>query len=272
LLPRRVGLTGSDPFTVARNDVVTILWSPEPWRVTELSIPVAGATPALSVTAPPNCGGRPLCGFTEGTTVVIFDDTGRHGMYVLTSISGSVATLRSLQASPPAFAAGAVVVPIESRTYVFDAAARQVRSYDGYLSDAVVIDDVVGMEVTYAGDGEPPARPKPAAGEANCLFDAAGTAVAALPVLPLAGESLAALPLELFQDGPWCGEGDRRFDADLMRVRAVRISLRLNASLDQMRGSGLDFRRPGRNARPLAAVPDLTLLTEVTPWNLNQGR
>jgi hypothetical protein len=272
VVPRRVGLIGSDPFTVARPDAITILWSPAPGRATELSTPVAGDTPAMTVQEASNCGGLTLCGLTEGTTVLIFDEAGRHGLYALTAVSGAVATLRSLQLSAPSFAAGAVVLPIESRTYVFDAAARQLRSYDGYLSDAVVVDDVVGVEVAYVGEGRPPMRPRPAAGDANCLFDAAGNTTTALATLPPAGDSLAALPLAMFTDGPWCGEGDRRFDVDLMRVRAVRIRLRLQAALDQFRAAGLDFRRPGTNMRPLAAVTDLTLATEVTPWNLNPGR
>lgn len=272
IVPRRVGLTGSDPFTVARPDAITILWSPAPGRATELATPVAGGTPTMAVKDAPNCGGRTLCGLTEGTSVLIFDESGRHGLYALTTVSGAVATLRSLQPSAPSFAVGAVVLPVESRTYVFDSAARQLRSYDGYLSDAVVVDDVVGVEMAYVGEGRPPVRPKPEAGDANCLFDAAGNITAALSTVPLAGDSLAALPLGMFTDGPWCGEGDRRFDVDLMRVRAVRIRLRLQAALDQFRGAGLDFRRPGSNTRPLAAVPDLTLVTEVTPWNLNPGR
>ncbi|MEO8483804.1 MAG: prepilin-type N-terminal cleavage/methylation domain-containing protein [Acidobacteriota bacterium] len=272
VVPRRVGLTGSDPFNAARADAITILWSPAPGQATETTTAVAGDAPAMTVADAPNCGGVTLCGLTAGTNIAIFDESGRHGLYVVTAVSGAVATLRSLQPAPPSFAPGAVVLPVESHSYVFDTAARQLRSYDGYLSDAVVVDDVVGVEVMYLGEGRPPVRPKPVAGTANCLFDAAGNAVAALSTLAPAGDSLAPLPLDLFTDGPWCGEGDRRFDVDLMRVRAVRVRIRLQSALDQFRATGPDFRRPGSNINPLGGVPDLTVATEVTPWNLNAGR
>jgi hypothetical protein len=31
----------------------------------------------------------------------------------------------------------------------------------------------------------------------------------------------------MFQDGPWCGSGDNEFDADLLRIRKVRVTLRM---------------------------------------------
>jgi hypothetical protein len=272
VVPRRIGLTGTDAFTVARADVITILWSPSPWRAAETSVVIAGDAPTLAVKDAPNCGGVPLCGLADAASVLIFDQSGRHAAYTLTSVAGPTATLRPLQPTPSSFGPGAVVLPIESRTYLLDSTARQLRSYDGYLSDAVVADDVVGLEVEYLGEGRPPVWPRPADGEANCLFDSAGNPTASLSTLAPAGDSLAPLPMEIFTDGPWCGEGDRRFDVDLMRIRAIRIRLRLQATVDRFRATGLDFRRPGTNQRPLSAVPDLSMVTEVTPWNLNPGR
>ena len=46
--------------------------------------------------------------------------------------------------------------------------------YDGDSSDVPAIDDVVAMEVRYYGGTQPPLWPRPPAGEANCLYDAAG--------------------------------------------------------------------------------------------------
>jgi hypothetical protein len=67
--------------------------------------------------------------------------------------------------------------------------------------------------------------PKPDAGEANCLYDAAGQPLPGLVTLAATDGALAALPLTRFQDGPWCGEGDTRFDADLLRIRRVRVTI-----------------------------------------------
>jgi len=165
-----------------------------------------------------------------------------------------------------------MALAIESRTYFLDRSTRQLRSYDGYLSDVPVVDDVVDFAVTYLGDGPPPTHPKPRIGTANCLFDAAGNPTASLATVPTQGASLAPLPLSMFTDGPWCGEGDRRFDVDLLRIRVVRLRIRLQAGLDQFRGAGPAFLRPGTNTRPATSVADVTLTSEVTPWNLNLGR
>lgn len=272
IVPRRLGLSGADVASAARSDAFTVIWAADPRHATETAAPVAGDTPALSVVAAPNCARVTLCGLAAGTKVLIADESGRSGLYVITATNGATADLRALQSSPPAFGAGAVVLAVESRTYVFDAAARQLRSYDAYLSDIVVVDDVVGMEVAYLGDDRRPPRPKPQAGTANCAFDAAGTFVAAPEPVPLEGASLAPLPLSVFADGPWCGEGGRAFDVDLLRVRAVRVRLRLEAARDPFRGQGARFVRPGTNSRPLGLVPDFTIAMEVTPSNLNTGR
>ena len=72
-----------------------------------------------------------------------------------------------------------------------------------------------------------------------------------------------------FMDGPWCGAGAWRFDADLLRVRAVRVGLRLQAASQAVRGlSPLWFGRPGRAARPGQEVRDVELDTFVTVPNL----
>ena len=49
--------------------------------------------------------------------------------------------------------------------------------------------------------------------------------------------SLAKLPLTMFQNGPWCGGGDNEFDADLLRIRKVRVTLRMQAASPTLRGT-----------------------------------
>ena len=35
----------------------------------------------------------------------------------------------------------------------------------------------------------------------------------------------------ILTDGPYCGSGDNQFDADLLRVRKVRVTLRMQAAI-----------------------------------------
>ena len=67
-------------------------------------------------------------------------------------------------------------------------------------------------------------------------------------------------------DGPWCGTAPFRFDADLFRVRRVRVRLRLEADTDVVRS-----RTPARGARagwataPARVVRDVEIAIDVAP-------
>ena len=80
------------------------------------------------------------------------------------------------------------------------------------------------------------------------------------------------LPLSLFNDGPWCGEGDNRFDADLLRVRSVRVAVRVQAANAALRGIGADYVVPGTSRSARRALPDFAVTFDVSPRNLNMGR
>ena len=273
VVPRRVGLTGSDVVATARPDAITLTTVPWDaiWATT--NTPITGGTTTVGLDARLACAwSGPACGIVAGMTVLIFDTTGRHGLYRVTGVAGGTLTVRGLQSSGPVLGPGAAVVAADLNTYYFDAAAHQLRVYDGYLSDVSIVDDVVDVSFEYWGDPEPPRTPRPPEGEANCLYDADGHAVSGLGRLATNGASLARLPLDQLRDGPWCGEGDRQFDADLLRVRTIRLRVRAQAHDSQVRAFGPAYALPGTNTRAAAAVPDLTLVSEVAPRNFNLGR
>jgi hypothetical protein len=134
-----------------------------------------------------------------------------------------------------------------------------------------VVDNVVGVRFEYFGDPNPPVLPRPAAGAANCLYDAAGAPLP-MPVLPPDGGSLAALPAAIFADGPWCGEGLNRFDADLLRVRKVRATVRVQAAHVSLRGTGPEYAVPGTATSAGRMLPDLAVTFDVAPRNLSGVR
>ena len=88
-----------------------------------------------------------------------------------------------------------------------------------------------------------------------------------MPALGAAGQ-LVELTAPLLTDGPWCGSGDSQFDADLLRVRRIRIALRFQASDPAVRGAGVRFANPGFARRETVMVPDRTVEIDVTPRNL----
>ena len=139
--------------------------------------------------------------------------------------------------------------------------------------DFPAINDIVRLSFEYLGDPFPPLHPRPPEGEENCLYDSFGTPRIGMPVLPPAGATLAPLDVSLFEDGPWCGSGAEPFDADLLRIRSVRVSLRAQASNAAYRGPapGL-FQNPGTAAEAARQVKDVVLQTTVTPRNLGGWR
>ncbi len=92
-------------------------------------------------------------------------------------------------------------------------------------------------------------KPKPAAGEANCLYDASGNYIGP-GVLPTVDGSLAALTPAMLTDGPFCGGGSNQFDPDLLRVRKVRVTLRIQVASAALRGTDQTlWANPGRSSR-----------------------
>jgi hypothetical protein len=186
----------------------------------------------------------------------------------------------------------------------------QLRHYDGYQTDLPLVDNVVDFRVEFFGDPMPPVQLKPSSdttgpwttygprpptlaetqspwpqGE-NCTFRV--NPVTGLqqsrPEIQTFGNALDGLvPLSkaILTDGPWCpsatsaaGEAmPNKFDADLTRVRQVRITLRVQVANDVLRGpAGTLFRHGGRSRGGERFVPDQEVRFDVAPRNMNLGR
>jgi type II secretory pathway pseudopilin PulG len=274
IVPRKMGQSGADPFTSARNDALTIVYVPLTNAQGLLAQPMTSPLDPMAIDGSIGC---PLftqvCGLQQGSTALLFDAAGRFDLVSILAIQPGVATIEHRQQNPPDFvyAQGAGVAEAETHTYYFDSVALQLRHYDGAQTDVPVIDNVVDAAFEYFGDPDPPALPRPPAGVANCLYDASG---ARLPGITLAsnGTSLVPLPLSLFTDGPWCGGGSFRYDADLLRIRLVRVRLSVQVGNLMMRGTTAAFRNAGRGRSALRNVPDYTLRFDVAPRNLNPAK
>jgi hypothetical protein len=82
-------------------------------------------------------------------------------------------------------------------------------------------------------------------------------------------------------DGPWCPDAanSNRYDADLLRIRKVRVSIRMQTGNRALRSSGSFTTGPDAlfanagTARSLSnSVPDQAIRFDVSPRNLNLGR
>lgn len=222
--PRRVGRLRADVPSAARPDVITLAHVPDTVLQTSLAVP---GTPASGrIVLSPCAGGAMPCPIARGATLAVFESPGRLELLGVLGAEAGATLVRSLGISSGTFDAGALVAEVMIRSYYFDAAAQQLRLYDGDGSDQPVVDGVRAMTFEYFGDINASRWPHPPPGSGNCVYDDTGQWRGG-PTLAASDGGLAALPLAMFIDGPWCGAGGTTFDADLLRVRRLRVSMQL---------------------------------------------
>jgi hypothetical protein len=270
VLPRRIGARGADPFDEVRSDAFTAIRVVADTTHAALSMPLAPGSTTIELANAPGCA-IPTCGFADGSTAMVVAPDGAYDIFSVTGVAGASLTVRGLgPGSGRTHRLGSPVLSIESASF-FVAPPSVLHRYDGDASDVPAIDDVVGIDVRYYGATQPPLWPRPPGGEANCLYDAAGSYQAALmPTLSGVG-GLVEMTAAMLSDGPWCGSGANQFDADLLRVRRLRISVRLQAADAALRGRDTGrFFNPGTATGDTSMVADVVVPLDITPRNLGQ--
>ena len=272
IMPRRLGLLNPDAKTVFREDTITLAYIPNSYSQTTIESDMPQPSSELKVTYPPNCpAAKQLCGFEENMTVIIFDATGHYDTFTITQVQDDAGHLQHRgQELNYTYQAGATITQVISNTYYRNAATNQLMRYDGGNIDTPIVDNVVDLKFEYFGDPVSPTKPDPGAGNgANCLYDAMHNFVP-LPTLTADEGSLAILTAAQLTDGPWCGSGDSEFDADLLRIRKVRVTLRMQAAQASLRGTNTQlFMNPGRSKDSAGMVPDYFVRFDISPRNLN---
>jgi hypothetical protein len=112
------------------------------------------------------------------------------------------------------------------------------------------------------------------AGE-NCTFQVqGGVQVPRLPVLGDGSLGQVELTKQMLTDGPWCPKANQnqRFDADLLRIRRVQVTLRVQAALSSMRGPASVLFMHGGTGTGSRIIPDQEITFDITPRNMNLGR
>ena len=274
VLPRRAGRLNPDPFDTVRTDTITLTYVPNTYSQTWISGPMPPNSSEIKVEPEPNCPKKdPVCDFQVGDTIIIFDSSGNFDTFDITQVQSDAAHLQHRgQGFNHQYERGAPVTQVVSFTLYLDRNTNQLRRYNGGAIDVPMVDDVVDLQFDYFGDPDPPRAPKPGFGVANCLYDEMGNYLNP-GQLPADHGGLAALTPAMLNDGPWCGAGSNAFDVDLLRIRKVRVTLRMQASDPQFRGTDPAlFRNPGQSDGGAKLIADYQLSFEVTPRNLNLTR
>jgi hypothetical protein len=243
ILPRVVGLDGADADNVAATDRVSLLTVAD------------GAPQAALRRLPPRWTFRPgptcpaladACGVRDGLPMLWLE--ARPGFQL-----GEAAAVDAVGLEMPGVipaADDALVAGVEIVSYRFDAARRElVRGRAGGRGLAVA-DHVTAFVVELWGEGDPPAGPRFPPGDETCITLADGRPRLGAWAVP--GSPPMRLDVARLSDGPWCGTPPFRFDADLFRVRRVRVRLRLEPDSTAVRG-----RHPARDVRDVDVVIDV---------------
>lgn len=258
--------------------------------------------------APPAPGcpvGDDLCGFKAGMTVMMYDASGNYDTFTITAVQPNALHLQhnSDNLTYTGYDADTTkIVQAANFVYYLNTATDQLMFYNGgTAADVPVVDNVVGLTFEYFGDPQPPEwrpgkavsdatgpwtsyGPKPSslavapyAAGANCVFNNDGSPVPApaLASLGAAGSGLVKLTAAQLTDGPWCPNATslNRWDADLLRVRKVGVTVRVQAANAALRGpASALFTRGGTSRGGDKWVPDQEIRFQVSPRNLNLGR
>ena len=307
VLPRRLGSTNEDGPTVFKTDTITLIYIPATIAQTTLAAHGPSLNSAeIGVNAESGCPvGDDLCGFKSGMTVMMYDASGNYDIFTITAVQANALHIQhnSDNLTYTDYDANTTkIVQAANFVYYLNTATDQLMFYNGgTAADVPVVDNVVGLTFEYFGDPQPPTwrpgkavsdtigpwtsyGPKPSAlavapyaAGANCVFNNDGSPVPApaLAVLGAAGTGLVKLTAAQLTDGPWCPNATslNRWDADLLRIRKIGVTVRVQAGVASLRGpASVLFTRGGTSRGGDRWVPDQEIRFQVSPRNLNLGR
>lgn len=277
ILPRRMGRLNADPTQGAesfKSDVITLTYVPNTYSQTSISQSMPPKSTELKVNEQSNCPQKePLCGFQEGQDILIFDSSGNFDTFNITQVQDDAAHLQHRgQDLNYGYETGAAITMVSQFTYYLDRTTNQLMRYNGLTTEVALADNIVDLRFDYFGDPNPPRNPKPPKDVANCLYDKLGNYIGP-PALPATDGSLAVLKPEDLSNGPYCGSGSNEYDVDLLRIRKIRVTLRVQTGQEGLRSTDTAlFMRPGRAGPSDRVLPDYRVSFEVAPRNLNLAR
>jgi hypothetical protein len=305
LLPYRIGARAADAAGTCRLDLVTSLAAVAASAAPRLAADFQGAAGEIRVVPGAGCPvGDAACGIEARESVLLVDPSGQWDLFGVAGVVGDLVTLEARgPSSRRRFAAGAWVVRVVvSVCYLRAASAADaplLAHYDGHASDLPQVDHVVVLGFEWFGEpraprmrappgplgelmtyGPPPpdldaddGRDSWGPGE-NCVIRVdGGTQVPRLSDLGT-DSRLVALDPAILTDGPWCPDDSAatRFDADLLRIRKTRVTLRVEALSESLRGADTRFfHRPGASTGGPRLVQDRWLTFDVVPRSIGGG-
>jgi hypothetical protein len=302
VLPYRFGHRRADPPGSVETSRVTLVTGRPSASVAFLRVALLPGAAAAEIDATRCASPAPACGIAEGTNLLLLPGGGAADLFRVVGVAAASLTLaRAATTVPRSYPPGTPLVPVDIDVFHLRQGTEddgtQLMRYDGWESDLPQLDRVVRFEVALFGEAGPPRARDPAgpgdprttygpappadgvddpadawgAGE-NCVFSrVSGAVVPRLAALAPDPVSLVRLDAAVLADGPWCPDpaAANRFDADLLRVRRIRIELGVEAPWATSRGPHAAlFARPGTAGNPHAQAPDQHVTIDIVARSL----
>jgi prepilin-type N-terminal cleavage/methylation domain-containing protein len=308
VMPFRQGSLNDDPPGTFKTDTITLVYVPPTFAQTSLSTKSPSLNSVeIGVLPEQGCpAGQDLCGFKNGMTVLMYDDSGNFDLFTITNVQDNALHLQHNMDKLSYTEYAELTTKLVQANY-FEYYLKtdnvngvyQLMFYDGSgAPDVPIADNVVGLNFDYYGDPQPPMiksgtgiatnpwtttyGPAPKAGAVNgfaatenCVFAPGPTPTPKLATLGAANGTLVQLTAAQLTDGPWCPNAANvnRFDADLLRIRKIVVTLRVQSASAALRGpASALFSHGGTSQNGSKWVPDQEIKFSVSPRNLNLGR
>jgi hypothetical protein len=206
ITPHRRGTRSADSPGAFFTDRISVVFVPPRAPQTTVSSPTGDPGSVLATPQPGCPAGSPLCGFRANMLVAVFDETGAYDTIRLSNVTIDPPALAyDGPALSKSYAAGARIAQVETTTYwLRPGSVPQLMKYDGRETDVPLADNIAALHIDYFADAD--------------LAD---------PSNPF-----TQLGVDHLTDGPWRPDAvaPNRFDADLLRVRRVRVRMRVRAN------------------------------------------
>jgi type II secretory pathway pseudopilin PulG len=269
VVPARTGFAAADAELSYYADRISVMYVPAGAPQSRLVAMEGPAAPLTIDGNAPGCSGGTLCGFAPGDRVLILeplDAGGPHEVFTVSAVDGSLASLFPTASLSRTYADGSLLARVIERVYYLDRPGKRLMVYDGERSDLPLVDHVADLRFEYYADPSPGAVPPPPDGAASCAYAPGPSPVSLLE--DLGGTALKQIAAPRLTDGPVCGQPPYRFDADLLRVRRIRVTIRLETASAELRGFGPDFATRGTSTGANRYVPDAQITFDVVPRNM----
>ena len=208
ILPYRQDPRDGDAPGTFREDAITMFYVPRTTAQSTLAAPLPARAGWARLNSDPGCPrADPACGFAVGMAVLVFDGTGAADRFTVTDVQGdALALVHDGPDSGHVYAAGSTIAEVVARTYFLEAdeasgTHRLMRGRANGGADVPVADHVVALAFAYGRESGPDGSP-------------------------------IALPPAALVDGPWLPDATspHRFDADLLQIRSVDVSVRVQSA------------------------------------------